>query len=373
MNKPKVLYFLWEYPQFSQSYVYREIAHLQNDYDILVLALNKGTPPISKDVEVPYKIIPNFKQLITHAQSWGPDIIHTHWAFMARRTSKIAEACNAPFTIRSHSFDTLPDFDHRQPIKRTLKNHLNRFIPWEPFRFRKLTPNSYSLYEQKNYLNHPLCLGILHFPGREKTLIPAGIKKELLHPCFPVVDATFFENKTPNGEGIMNTGILLGKKNLKEFIQLAQMVSNRSFTYYGLVTQRDSHIEKYNQQQKYPVDLRTVTNYDQMPAEYKKNQWLVYTMDPEINTVGWPMAIAEAWAAGVAVLIPNIREDLKSYIGDAGIIYNSLQEAAEIISSPPDPAMIARGHERAKLADIAIHKKTLTDIWENYLHNKKAA
>ncbi len=56
-----------------------------------------------------------------------------------------------------------------------------------------------------------------------------------------------------------------------------------------------------------------------MPGEYKKHQWLVYTACPQINQVGWPLSIAEAQAAGVGICMPEIRPDIREYIGDAGV------------------------------------------------------
>ena len=56
---------------------------------------------------------------------------------------------------------------------------------------------------------------------------------------------------------------------------------------------------------------------EDMPDEYKKHCWLVYTASRTINTVGWPMALIEAQASGVGVCIQRIREDLREYVGEA--------------------------------------------------------
>ena len=37
------------------------------------------------------------------------------------------------------------------------------------------------------------------------------------------------------------------------------------------------------------------------------------------------MAIAEAQAAGVGVCMPNIRPDIKEYVGEAGFVYDSIE------------------------------------------------
>ena len=71
-----------------------------------------------------------------------------------------------------------------------------------------------------------------------------------------------------------------------------------------------------------------------MGAEYKKHQWLVYTASRKMNSVGWPMAVAEAQAAGVGVCLPNIRADLQEYLGGAGFLYDSINEVIDIIRNP---------------------------------------
>ena len=68
-----------------------------------------------------------------------------------------------------------------------------------------------------------------------------------------------------------------------------------------------------------------------MPAEYKKHQWLVYTASTELRTVGWPLAIAEAQASGVGVVMANIRADIAQYVGSAGFVYDTFEEVHEIV------------------------------------------
>jgi hypothetical protein len=75
------------------------------------------------------------------------------------------------------------------------------------------------------------------------------------------------------------------------------------------------------------------------------------------------MAIAEAQAAGVGVLMQNIRPDLKTYIGDAGYLFNTMDEAIEILSQPYPESMRQKGFEQAKKSDIKVNIKKLTSLW----------
>jgi hypothetical protein len=103
---------------------------------------------------------------------------------------------------------------------------------------------------------------------------------------------------------------------------------------------------------------------EEMPREYKKHRWLVYTASREIGTVGWPMSIAEAQAAGVGVCIPEVRPDLREYLGGAGFIYESISEVADIISKAVPDEMREMGFEQARKSDIFEHKVILTNLWK---------
>lgn len=101
-----------------------------------------------------------------------------------------------------------------------------------------------------------------------------------------------------------------------------------------------------------------------MPAEYKRHRWLVYTADFDIPTVGWPMAIAEAQAAGVGVCMPRIRPDLAEYVGP-GVLYDSIDEVSSIVSGPVPDEMREAGFEHAMRSDIGRDKHRLTDLWQS--------
>ena len=84
---------------------------------------------------------------------------------------------------------------------------------------------------------------------------------------------------------------------------------------------------------------------EEMPGEYKKHRWLVYTASRGIGTVGWPMAIAKAQASG------------------AGVLFNSVNEVAEIISKPFPEELREMGFKHGKKSDVFEHKAILTNLW----------
>ena len=75
------------------------------------------------------------------------------------------------------------------------------------------------------------------------------------------------------------------------------------------------------------------------------------------------MAIAEAQAAGVGVCMANIRPDLKQYIGDAGFLFDTIDEARKIISQPVPEDIREAGFVQAEKSNINNHISLLTDLW----------
>lgn len=75
------------------------------------------------------------------------------------------------------------------------------------------------------------------------------------------------------------------------------------------------------------------------------------------------MAALEAMASGTGVCLPNIRPDIKDYIGDAGIVYSNISELEDIIDKPVPNTMRKKGFELAEKYDIKKQIHLLTDLW----------
>ncbi len=149
---------------------------------------------------------------------------------------------------------------------------------------------------------------------------------------------------------------------MSDFLELASVVPHTKFNLYPLGYETPE-IKKLNERMNNPVNIVPPVQPEDMLAEYKKHRWLVYTASREMNSVGWPMAVAEAQAAGVGVCLPNIRPDLKEYLGDAGFLYESVSDVARIISRPFPDEMRETGFEQARKSDVFKHKAILLDLW----------
>jgi glycosyltransferase involved in cell wall biosynthesis len=161
----------------------------------------------------------------------------------------------------------------------------------------------------------------------------------------------------------MNMGAVRPKKQMQDFVELARLLPDREFNLYALGYQADQ-LKAYNETGEPRVNFIPPVSHDAMPAEYKKHEWLVYTAHPNMKSVGWPMAVAEAQAAGVGVCLAGIRPDLKDYVGEAGYLYTDLQKVKELISGPVPAEMREAGFEQAKKSDVATHIHKLTDLWD---------
>lgn len=350
-NKMRVLYVLWTFPQLSQTYIKNEIEALADDYDIDVVALKK--PNLPYETRQSYSTEPKLSGIVDKIRAFRPHVLHTHWLNMAPVMERLAKKTGIPYTIRAHSFDILGRAERYSRADAFLK-----WLKGKP-NFRGFAPE-----HVVNNLNAPWCLGALTYPFARTRLEEAGVAPDKIVDCFPVIAYRRFHDTSPNGDGVMNLGACIPKKRMEDFVDLGRMVASRHFDLYSIGYQTKT-IVAYNHEKGDPIDIIPTLEPDRMPAEYKKHQWLVYTADRAYNTVGWPMAVAEAQAAGVGVCVPNIRPDLQDYVGGAGYVYDSLDQVARIIREPVPGEIRERGFEQARKSDIEGHKHLLTALWES--------
>jgi len=330
----RVLYLLREYPQISQTYIKTELEAVRERYDVRVLTLQPAD--IAEPKHLPFSVTPKKPQIMAAIAEFKPDLIHTHYMIMAAFTADIAQTAGLPYTLRSHSFDVLET---------------------EGARAR---PEWLGVRDQ---LRRDDCLGVLCFPFLRPELERFGIQPGKLVDTPPVVAVQRFLDRGPNGRAIMNMGAVRPKKQMQDFVELARLLPDREFNLYALGYQADQ-LKGYNEGHGGRVNFIPPVSHDAMPAEYKKHEWLVYTAHPDMKSVGWPMAVAEAQASGVGVCLASIRPDLKHYVGEAGYLYTDLQKVKELISGPVPAEMREAGFEQARKSDITSHIHKLTDIWD---------
>jgi hypothetical protein len=154
---------------------------------------------------------------------------------------------------------------------------------------------------------------------------------------------------------------------MEDFIELGRRVTGMSFDLYAIGHDWQRLVD-LNRSAGEPVRVHEPLPFSMMPAIYKRHRWLAYTACPVVKTVGWPMAIAEAQASGTMVCMANIRPDLRECVGDAGFLYDRIDEAASILEQPIDARRREAGFDQARLSDIQRHKHLLTERWQPHLH-----
>jgi hypothetical protein len=355
MKKISVMYILRGYPQISQTYLKTELEALWEDYDITIVSTKPSNVPYKN--HFPYHHLTELEPIQGLIEQVKPDILHTHYLNQLEKVGPLAERTGLPFTVRSHSYDTLA---LRQ---KNWRGRLREVLEWYTPQFKKVANIKANLH----WINHELCLGVLAFPFARQFLEQEGVQASKIIDCYPVINYNRFYDRSPNGQAIMNTGAAIPKKKMEDYVKLASWMPEREFNLYALGYHVDK-LKSLNQAKGNPVNIILPVEPDQMFPEYKQHQWLVYTAAFELATVGWPMAVAEAQAAGVGVCMPNIRPDLKEYIGNAGYLYDSISEVAEIIAKPVPDEIREAGFLQAKKSDIQEHKHLLTDLWHKAIH-----
>lgn len=334
-EKPRVLMVLNSYPQLSQTYIQTEIDALLVDHEVRIIS-RREPDRASRD---PHDYLRTDDETVMREQirAWRPHVLHGHWLHNAVVLHRLARATQTPFTVRAHSFDVL-----KRGGGGTVPTHFVRHAA--------------------AVLADELCLGVLTFPFTRPLLERAGVPSAKIVDCFPVVDFRRFHDRGPNGPAIMNVGACTPKKRMEDFLWLGSRLPELEFDLYCIGYQTPE-IEAENRRLGSPVRIREPLEHREMPAVYKRHRWLVYTASAEINTVGWPLAVAEAQAAGVGVCVPAIRPDVRTFVGEGGVVYESVAELLDLLPKPVPEARRELGFEQARRSDIRAHLHRLTDLW----------
>lgn len=340
----RVMYIVKNYPQISETYIKTEIEAVREICDIRIIATKRANMP-AKNHE-PYRYIEDPAVICEAIEEFQPDVLHSHWFHSVKLLGKLARKTGVPFTVRGHSFDSIWPEDE------------------SPFRHIPLL----SVFARPSHIRRAIkfiedefCLGLLTLPFARPRLERAGFPCAKLVDCFPVVNFKRFFDPRPNGSAIMNVGACIPKKRMEDFVELALRAPELEFNLYAL-GYKVAELQEFASARQSPVCFIPPVELEEMPAQYKKHRWLVYTAAPGGN-VGWPLAIAEAQASGVGVCMANIRPDLREYAGPTAFLYDSLDEVVKLIHQPVPEETRQSGFEQAQKSDVFQHRSLLFRLW----------
>lgn len=358
--KPRVLYFIAKYPQFSETYMHEEIAAVSTEFDVKVLTYNATKFP--RERAFPYEVIeytdpclvyapfhkidatfrsPSQREFLRRVNAiiddFQPTLLHAHYFGLALLLRHLAKRHRVPYTLRTHSMDMLSEPEEK---------------------LRALC----------DAVGDPRCLRVLAFPPFCETLTSRGVPADKVTGCWPVVNFARFhrpERRPPTGR-VLCAGPATPKKAHPTFVDLAALMrdSGLGFDLYARGVSLGA-TARYNEEHGNPVTI-TYADPEAMGDVYPRYDWLIYPGNPNINKVGLPVGIAEAQASGLGVCwqeLPGRREQQLEFLGGGGFLFREVGELPEILLRPYPEEMRLRGLANARRCDIQDHKTLLTDVW----------
>lgn len=330
-ERKKIVVLCNGYPRLSQTYQIDEVIELSKRHELLIFSWL--WPIYIAQNNAPASIFATPKNHLDKITEFNPDAFHGHFMFNLPLINELCIMFNKKFTLRAHSFDILDG---------SYKKHVN-------------------------IVNSERCAGIFVFHEFVDKLISEGFHADKLHAFYPSIYIDKYWINTPNGQDIMSGGACLPKKNIPGFIELAAKIKKlfpeKKITYYTV--QEDpryfKNLQKINASFGNPVIFKTVQNED-MPLEYKKHQWLIYDACPILKTVGNPLMVAEAQAAGVGVIMYDLRPGLHDYVTENGYFFKTHDEVLEIIKNNFDEEKRQAAIEISKRYDIRENIKVLENL-----------
>lgn len=321
----KILYLLGNYPQISETYVSNEIDFaIQAGFQVEVWAQNVIVGDMKPQCPVHRGSI---AEAVAAAR---PDLLHIHYLVMAEARLNELPA-HIPITIRAHSFD----WSH------TLASRLSGL------------PNVKKIYAFPHFAresSHPKVVPL-----------PVAYNSRLHKPSL-----------TKDRSLVLRLAAALPTKGLRDFLQAAPLLPAHRFV---LCAARAGGGEDYPNElvrTKGAVDLRFDVPVEDAAALMAKAAIYLDTSDEKGHRFGMPISIAEAMATGTLVLARH-SPAAEEFLGGAGLLYESVREAADIIAATATWSEIAWRMARevamrraADFADWAV-LPTLMNDWKEIL------
>ena len=305
----KVLLIYAGYPRLSQTYQLDEAQCMVNTgHEVLIFSYNWPVYCPST-CALPYRSgDPSTPANLEIIKAFAPQVIHSHYADTLSLVHRLSDILKIPFTVRTHSYDIM-----------------------------LATPKDLTGYA--NHINAPNCLGVITFPSWSSYLTRHGARADKVMEFYPSINIQRYLSPIgPRGPHIMSGGAFLPKKDIPGFIDMAYELKRRFpdkiITYYAMPEQPSYYRRTldYNISRGSPVTFKTIQTAD-MPAEYLKHSWLIYGACKRLRSVGFPLMVAEAQAAGVMVIMTKLRPDAELYLARTGHFYETIEDIINIVNT----------------------------------------
>jgi len=284
-----VLYALWHYPQLTETYIRWEIECMRR-WGVHVEVWSERTPasPFATDVPV------HGGSLASAIARVRPQLVHVHWLHSALDYASEIRRAGLPLTVRAHGFEVT-----RRHVLALQRRPEVRAIYLFPHMARD-------------------------YAGSDKVRsVTTAFNGDLFYP-----------DRTKDRRLVLRTAPGLPTKDLQTFFDVAQRCPQHRFV---LVLARCNgqerfldKVDAYNRKLGSPVELRLDEPAERVAPSMREAGIYLHTHGLAVP-YGMPMSIAEAMASGSYVIGRRCRAS-EAYIGNAGRVYGSADEAAEHIN-----------------------------------------
>lgn len=274
------------YPKPSETYLEAEVSyHRAAGHEVKVWSPVNGCPEAAApEVQVYRGSAPEA------FADFHPTVFHVHYLVFDRPPIDQAAQAGIPVTMRAHSFD----WDR------------SRAIAWT---------------------EHPGVQRIWAFPR-----FAAEAKHPKIHPLPVAFDGALYQEEPEKDRHLVyRTAAAKPGKGLEDFFRVKAL--SQGFRFTLAVDPVGGEGAYYRHLEAECGDgIRFIGSPGVGAAVSRMKEAGIYldTSDPAGHAFGMPISIAEAMATGCLVLAREA-EGLKDYLGDAGLVYRTVEEAAELI------------------------------------------
>lgn len=319
----KVLYIVGNYPKISETYITTEIRFmLRSGVSVEVWSPHVGTPGMPELVRV------HRGPFDRALRECGPDLVHVHYLVVYHDRVDMAGRAGLPVTVRGHSFD-------------------------------------FSVPAVRHFLDRPFVKRLYLFPH-----FAEAFKDEPRVADVPVAydSAAHQPRAAKDRKLVLRTAVAKPSKGLDDFFKASALCPDHRFLLLVNVVDPDYMPELRARAARIGRAelLEDVPNA--AAAEWIAQAGLYMdTSDPTGHPFGMPISIAESLATGSHAFVRRSAA-AAAYLGDAGQLYGSAEEAAEMVrrtalwTDSEWEAAHARAVRRSReFADVVVLPKILED------------